>query len=209
MLPIRELPRTASGRTRKLPAAELEASISRMHGVAEERQLKINYLVREKGLAMDAKAQRARPTSAAAVVQRLHTESCRHREEKVDSMRARAMRRLAAEQLCVALPLARAVGGTALSPLPRPRPPDVPAFTIRCNVAALERADKHKLHRGQRPAPSAAPSPRGGPKPISPTRLAVYGEETLDLPEAAFWSGVVRKDRRKPPAELWAFDKSP
>lgn len=72
-----------------------------------------------------------------------------------------------------------------------------------CNVAALDRAFKDKLHRGEWPAASSPPPARGAHGPLAPTRLVVFGPEVLDLPVEQ-WEDLLSRDHVAPKAPMWA-----
>ena len=69
-----------------------------------------------------------------------------------------------------------------------------------CNVLALDRDAKTKLHDGRQPAAPLAPRAAW---PLAPTRLVVFGKEVLDLPDNE-WDALVASDHRSPPAKLWS-----
>ena len=69
-----------------------------------------------------------------------------------------------------------------------------------CNVVALGRDAKIKLHEGRQP--SAPLTPRAS-WPLTPTRLVVFGKEVLDLPSDK-WDALVANDHRSPRAVLWS-----
>ena len=70
-----------------------------------------------------------------------------------------------------------------------------------CNVVALDRDAKTKLHEGRPPAAPQAPRTAW---PLAPTRLAVFGTEVLDLPDDE-WDALVASDHRSPQATFWSF----
>ena len=70
-----------------------------------------------------------------------------------------------------------------------------------CNVVALDRDAKIKLHEGRPPAAPQAPRTAW---PLAPTRLAVFGTEVLDLPDDE-WDALVASDHRSPQAMFWSF----
>ena len=70
-----------------------------------------------------------------------------------------------------------------------------------CNVVALDRDAKTKLHEGRPPAAPQAPRTAW---PLAPTRLAVFGTEVLDLPDDE-WDALVASDHRSPQARFWSF----
>ena len=69
-----------------------------------------------------------------------------------------------------------------------------------CNVPALDRDAKTKLHEGR---PPAAPQTPRASWPLAPTRLVVFGKVVLDLPDDE-WDALVASDHRSPQAKLWS-----
>ena len=71
-----------------------------------------------------------------------------------------------------------------------------------CNVVALDREAKTKLHEGVSGAGCQWRGGRGS-YPLTPTRLVVFGKEVLDLPDDE-WDALLARDHRSPQADLWS-----